>query len=280
MSYDPDNTKCIHMPGYNCCGPHNDWLIFGPMTGVSLDAPVIRFWETAFNWNDTSGSSHEYYIQYSDDFSIATAEADGPILTHTPDNHGIAPLVWFSVSIELPESIGVADKVYFAWRYNGPEDQARKRFDTWRVDYVEWFNASAGEYEYVPGDANMYNGIWPPEIIGSDVTYLVKYFRGATPACNKAGFYCAADVNGTCEIIGSDVTRLVNYFRGAAVIEYCIDYPPLWNTPAEAAGDPMPVGWPNCGVPPLQLNSSMPKVPAKDVDRLKPDTKMKIIRSD
>lgn len=275
MSYDPDNNRCVHMPGYNCLGPHDDWLIFGPMTGVSIEEPTIRFWETAFNWNDTSGSSHEYYIQYSNDFDIATALADGPILTHTPDNHGITPLIWLSVSIDLPDSIGINDKVYFAWRYVGPEEQACRRFDTWRVDYIEWFGAPSGDLEYVPGDANMYNGIWPPEIIGADVTYLVNYFRGIAAACNKAGFFCSADVNGTCEIIGSDVTRLVNYFRGAAAIEYCADYPPLWLTPADAAGDPMPSGWPNCGIPPLMLNETGNRFPVNNINESKSETRTK-----
>jgi len=41
-------------------------------------------------------------------------------------------------------------------------------------------------------------------------------------------FYPGADVNGDCQVIGSDVTYLVNYFRGINTeIRYCEDYPPL-----------------------------------------------------
>ena len=102
-------------------------------------------------------------------------------------------------------------------------------------------------YAYVPGDANMYNGSWPPAVIGSDVTYLVNYFRGMTtnPACLIDGNYMAADVNGSCSVIGSDVTRLVAYFRGQGSIEYCPDWPPAWMAPADCPPY-SPSGWPNC----------------------------------
>jgi hypothetical protein len=105
-------------------------------------------------------------------------------------------------------------------------------------------------YEYFPGDANMYNGIWPPQVIGGDVTYLVNYFRGlpAGRPCLLNGFWCSADANGDCNIIGSDVTKLVNYFRGIGSILHCADYEPAWLTP----GDLPPVapdGWPNCETP-------------------------------
>lgn len=103
---------------------------------------------------------------------------------------------------------------------------------------------------YLPGDANMYNGSWPPTVIGSDVTYLVNYFRGFTtnPACLMNGFYAAADVNTDCRVIGSDVTRLVSFYRGQAIIEYCPDYPPAWLTPGDLPED-APAGWPNCEEP-------------------------------
>ena len=108
------------------------------------------------------------------------------------------------------------------------------------------FDSGSG-YEYLIGDANMHNGSWPPAVIGSDVTYLVNYFRGVTtnPSCSLDGFYAAADVNGSCTVIGSDVTRLVNFFRGQGAIESCPDYPPLWLTPADCPVA-APPGWPNC----------------------------------
>lgn len=105
-------------------------------------------------------------------------------------------------------------------------------------------------YQYLPGDANMYNGAWPPAVIGSDVTYLVNFFRGleSNPACNIDGNYMAADVNGSCTIIGSDVTRLVNFFRGSGVIEPCPDWEPVWHNTSELPEN-APDGWPNCDEP-------------------------------
>ncbi|MCP4582275.1 MAG: carboxypeptidase regulatory-like domain-containing protein [candidate division Zixibacteria bacterium] len=104
-------------------------------------------------------------------------------------------------------------------------------------------------YEYLPGDIGMRNGGWPPMAIGGDVTYLVGYFRSGghaeTHRCDLDGFWASADVNGDCDILGSDVTRMVNYFRGMTDLTWCPDYPPAWPTyddlPTEA-----PEGWPNC----------------------------------
>lgn len=100
-------------------------------------------------------------------------------------------------------------------------------------------------YRYLPGDVNMYNGSWPPEVIGGDVTYLVNYLRGLSQSCPLDGFWAAADINGDCLIIGSDVTRLVSYFRGNSEIFFCPDYPPQWQSILDIP--PLePLGWPGC----------------------------------
>ncbi|MCP4580551.1 MAG: fibronectin type III domain-containing protein [candidate division Zixibacteria bacterium] len=62
---------------------------------------------------------------------------------------------------------------------------------------------------FLPGDAN-----GDGNLLGSDVTYLVLYFRGVNPPPNP---FFAGDANGDCLVIGSDVTRLVGYFRGNAL---------------------------------------------------------------
>lgn len=116
--------------------------------------------------------------------------------------------------------------------------------------YTESFYSSLkfiGKYGYLPGDVNMYNGAWPPAVSGSDVTYLVNYFRGspANPPCLLESFFCAADINGDCRVIGSDVTRLVSYFRSQASLNYCPQYPTLWESPLDLPTEPPP-GWPNC----------------------------------
>lgn len=104
-------------------------------------------------------------------------------------------------------------------------------------------------FEYLPGDANMGNGVWPPRVTGSDVTYMVNYFKSypCCPGCKLDGFWASGDINGDCAILGSDVTRLQNYFRGIATISYCPDYPPAWPTIPELPPS-APPGWPNCDV--------------------------------
>lgn len=124
--------------------------------------------------------------------------------------------------------------------------------DSLRVESGFWVGAGAVPsegYEYLPGDANMYNGLWPPQVIGADVTYLVNYFRGSVDACLVSGFFCSGDANGDCLVIGSDVTRMVTYFRGLIGISYCVDFEPAWHDPSELPPF-APSGWPNCETPP------------------------------
>jgi len=75
------------------------------------------------------------------------------------------------------------------------------------------------EFSYLSGDAN-----GDGSVIGSDVTYLVQYFRGAVPAPDP---FLAGDTNGDCSVIGSDVTYLVNFFRGIGDPPIYGDCPPL-----------------------------------------------------
>jgi hypothetical protein len=115
-------------------------------------------------------------------------------------------------------------------------------------------------YQYVAGDANMYVGQWPPQVIGGDVTFLVNYFRGVVQPCLLGGFYCSGDANGDCQVIGSDVTRMVNYFRGIIGILPCPDYESAWPTP-EDIPETAPDGWPNCEPPPLTGGQKIPVSP-------------------
>lgn len=120
--------------------------------------------------------------------------------------------------------------------------------DSTRIDIgALFFNQTSTALEYLPGDVNMFIGLWPPRAIGSDVTYLVNYYKGQTNACLLDGFYASADINGDCIAMGSDVIRLVSYFRGQGDIEYCPDYFPAWPPIPEEA----PSGWPNCDTPPV-----------------------------
>ncbi|MCP4582300.1 MAG: hypothetical protein GY839_11860 [candidate division Zixibacteria bacterium] len=119
---------------------------------------------------------------------------------------------------------------------------------SYTVESGYWAGASPigpDSYEYLPGDANMPNGIWPPAVIGADVTYLVNYFRALNGPCLLDDSFASADANGDCLVIGSDVTKLVTYFRGLTSLSYCIDYEPAWHDASELPPS-SPSGWPNC----------------------------------
>jgi hypothetical protein len=119
-----------------------------------------------------------------------------------------------------------------------------------------WVDAGATSgYDYVPGDANMINAQWPPQVIGSDVTYLVGYFRALNPPCPLDGFYASGDANGDCLVIGSDVTKMVTYFRGLTELSFCPDYEPMWPTPADCPEE-APSGWPGCETPVLTIGKT------------------------
>ena len=112
--------------------------------------------------------------------------------------------------------------------------------------------ANGQNYEYLPGDFNMYYGEWPPRVWGNDVTYLANHFRGipACIGCYFDWFWASADVNGSCSANGLDVTYLLNYFRGLNnLLIPCDQFPTSW--PDSLPEDP-PTGWPGCGT----LNSA------------------------
>jgi hypothetical protein len=100
-------------------------------------------------------------------------------------------------------------------------------------------------YTYLPGDANMAIGGWPPSVLSNDVTYLINYLRGAQQPCLIDGFFVAGDVNGDCKVLGNDVTRLVNYFRCLAEIVPCPKYESVWSV-LDNIPDAAPKDWPNC----------------------------------
>ena len=80
--------------------------------------------------------------------------------------------------------------------------------------------------DYLLGDIN-----GDRSVIGGDVTYGVRYFKGigAQPpdSCyhdslgDNRWLYAGGDVNGSCDFRGSDITRLVSFFKGMAALEAC-----------------------------------------------------------
>jgi hypothetical protein len=89
---------------------------------------------------------------------------------------------------------------------------------------------------YKPGDIN-----GDDVVIGGDVTYGVRYFKGIgsqpPDSCwndsTQNWLYAAGDVNGNCEFRGSDITFLVAYFKSIQpALKWCRWTPPLVLPPA------------------------------------------------
>jgi hypothetical protein len=98
-----------------------------------------------------------------------------------------------------------------------------------------WTGYTGAGCDYIPGDIN-----GDHQVIGSDVTYGVRYFKALGPpppdSCfnfNKSKFlYSAGDVNGDCEFRGADITYLVAYFKGInPCLKWCPWTPPIFDYP-------------------------------------------------
>ena len=262
---------------------YNDWLIFP---------------DNHYYWHIRAGNTL-IWTEWTDswEFFIDTHEPNS-IFAYSPDTSGSIFTVSWTAGIDPSPSSGiVAYDIYMMtsdnqnwelWLTNY-RNGLSATFTEGQHELIYYFEAaafdSAGNYEilnqepecstyvdttygidfygYIPGDVNMYLSIWPPSVIGSDVTYLINNFRsyGDSDPCLLYGFWASADINGDCNILGSDVTRLVNFFSNIGTIEYCQDYPPLWLSPDDLPVE-APEGWPNCETP-VRLSGRrvMPQVP-------------------
>jgi len=225
------------------------------------------------------GTSTSEYI-YNDTTSLASELIEGvlcklcdSLMVVTEANGTAAPYEQLVVSMTTGDTLSLEGQgthrnytpPTIGTRIDGLTGIFRWRQGIWRLvprwdaDFNTGLNCGGGGgYEYLPGDANMYLGGWPPNVIGSDVTYLVNFFRGleTNPPCNIDGFYMSADVNASCTIIGSDVTRMVNFFRGTGVIQICPDWEPAWHDASELPPT-APPGWPNCDAVPTTTSKSL-----------------------
>ena len=92
---------------------------------------------------------------------------------------------------------------WYWWRVKAYNGQA------WTIYSNPWslmIDYDSTYVDFIPGDCN-HDG----NVIGSDVTFLVNFFRGIGQPPDP---FLAGDTNGDCSVIGSDVTYLVNFFRG------------------------------------------------------------------
>jgi len=159
--------------------PANVPILLSPIDGVMLDT-----FQTSFSWQALENAD-KYCIE------LAKDELFNDITT-----------VDSNLTTTIYNSDSLANSWYW-WRVKAGIEQYWTGYsETWsfQIDY------DTSEVEFMPGDAN-----GDGQIYGSDVTYLVNFFRGinAPPVPLLAG-----DANGDCVVTGPDVTYLVNFFRG------------------------------------------------------------------
>jgi hypothetical protein len=158
-------------------------LLIAPINDTTFDTAVV-----SFVWHKSTGAT-SYVIEIDNDSLFSSPLEIDSALADT------------SYTNSVPFVSG-----HYYWRvtahnnagYSGRSQKAS-------------FTIEINTISYIPGDVNDDH-----EIRGSDVTYLVRYFKGLgpPPPIIVSGFYPGADANGDCSNRGSDVIYLVNYFKG------------------------------------------------------------------
>ncbi|MCP4582879.1 MAG: hypothetical protein GY839_14815 [candidate division Zixibacteria bacterium] len=254
--------------------------VFENFGGVNDPIQDVHWWGvTAYNdgtWNSCDEAPIEFTIQFYNDDGTGLPDIASPVCTYTMPVTGIDTYNTFAgwpiyqYDVVLPTDCNLTEgwvsiqgagdpNCWFLWHNCLSGDGMSWQYDESADPDSMWDQAeydmsicltgegSGGCFEYLPGDVNMFNGAWPPMVIGGDVTFLVNYFRGmpSSNPCPLDGFWASADANGDCMVIGSDVTKLVNYFRGMGNPSNCPDNPPCWPT-SDDLPPSAPAGWPNC----------------------------------
>jgi len=191
-----------------------------------------------------AGWSSQSFIGFS---RLALILDDAPLL------HSTTPRRVMSFILKTVDNPGLIGQIQPAIGkglnlYQGPSNAGDSTGDVgfYLIEHYSMLNfieAPSG-CDYVPGDVN-----GDGNVIGSDVTYGVNYFRGGPPppdSCYNEStsqwLYAAGDCNGDCSFIGSDITFLVNFFRGTQPENlWCPDTPPIItplseNDPADNSG--------------------------------------------
>ncbi len=158
-------------------------LLVAPADGQTIDTGYVDLL-----WRRSSRASN-YILEISADSLFATVQIVDSTITDT----------------NYIDAGPFAEGRYY-WRVSARNLYGySSRSATW--DFV----VTDSSISYVPGDVN---GDF--QVMGSDVTYLVRYFKGLglPPPVEVNGFYPGADANGDCQNRGGDVTYLVAFFKG------------------------------------------------------------------
>lgn len=212
--------------------------LISPTFDLTSTNAIIKYalWYTNNAGNDPNNDVFRTWASSNNGSTWVIAETVGPV-THA---------VWNEHSFIVGNHVTPTSQVKIRFEASdlAAGSVVEAGVDAFSVTVID---CQAPGFAYLSGDVNMYVGSWPPEVIGSDVTYFVNFLRAAPTSqqCLLGGFWASADANGDCEVLGSDVTRLVNYFRGTIGVSFCPDFEPLWPTPGDLPVEP-PSGWPNC----------------------------------
>ena len=181
-----------------------------PVLIAPLNGEIIDTFHVDFEWNSSSYATG-YVIEIANDSVFESI----CFFDSTLD----------STTYQNPEPF---DDGRYYWRctaFNGFGYSARS--EVWSFD----IQTSSVLCDFVPGDAN-----GDGSVMGNDVTYSVRYFKGLgdppPDSCwiieEEEWLYSGGDANGNCSYTGSDVTFLVAYFKGNnPEILWCPDTPPF-----------------------------------------------------
>jgi hypothetical protein len=188
--------------------PAGTWYIWAGSNGIY----------TGFPCGGTGTYTNSYY------FTLTTT----PVWLSLGASSGTIPPGGAAVKVPvLMDGNGLAAGIYTGnvmFTSNDPLNPA--------VDVPVTFTVGGTGCDYMLGDVNG-NG----NVIGSDVTYAVRYFKGLGTVPPDSCYdirvitpshwlYVGGDVNASCTFAGSDVTRLVSFFKGISVLQNCAYFPP------------------------------------------------------
>ena len=209
-------------------------------------------------------TNNDGYDPNNDLFRVFVSNNNGLNWTHIETFGPVSSLGWTEHSFVIDNFVTTSNQVKIRFEVSDVGDGSIVEAGIDNVSIV-MIDCDWPGYAFLPGDVNMFNGDWPPRVIGSDITYLTNYFRGMNTCkpCLINGFWLGADVNGDCIIIGNDITRLINYLSGSDSILYCPDHKPLWLSPNVLPVE-IPYNWPNCETSVLSEDDSV--IPASSSD--------------
>jgi len=177
-------------------------VLISPNDGIVFDT-----FQVSFTWQEVENAAAYY-------FELAKDELFNDII-----------VIDSNLSATSYNSDSLTNSWYW-WHVKAGADRYWTEYSEVRSFLIDY---DAGYGDFIAGDAN-----GDGQVIGSDVTYLVGYFRSINPQPDPL---LAGDTNGDCLVTGPDITYLVNYFRGVGDPPFQGDCQDVINYKAGSAED-------------------------------------------